>query len=409
MNRRTFLASTLAAALTFTLRAFAQEKRPPRILLRNAWQTVNIGDIAHPIGMLALLEKHLPDADVRLWPSSVDQGVADLLKNRFPKLTILTTKDAIETAKKECDFLLHGSGSGFVAQRDTQTWHDQTQKPFGVCGISLVDPTPSAIQLLSKAKFVFFRDSHSLKLAKEKGCTAPVMSFGPDSAFGVTDTRNDQAATEFLRAHDLQEGKFLCCIPRYRWTPYWAIKKDRPFDQKKHDRNQQMKDHDHAPLREAIIAVTRNTDLKVLVCPEDMTQIALGKEMLVDPLPNDVKQKVVWRDKYWLTDEALSTYTRSAGLFGNEMHSPIMCVANQIPAIVCRFPEQTTKGYMWQDIGLGDWLFNLDNDQDLKRIPATVLELAADPTAAKRKATQANQTVQRLQRETMAILKRSLT
>jgi hypothetical protein len=170
-----------------------------------------------------------------------------------------------------------------------------------------------------------------------------------------------------------------------------------------------MKDHDHAPLREAIIAITRNTDMKVLVCPEDMTQIALGKEMLLDPLPNDVKPKVVWREKYWLTDEALSTYTRSAGLFGNEMHSPILCIANNIPAIVCRFPEQTTKGYMWQDLGLGDWLFNLDNDQDLKRIPNTVLEMAKDPAAAKLKATAARQTVQRLQRETMSTLKQSLT
>src|SRR5688572_8196847 len=188
MNRRTFLGSTLAA-LTSTLTAFAQNPKRPRILLRNAWQTVNIGDIAHPIGMLSLLEQHLPQAEIHLWPSSVDQGVADLLTTRFPKLKILTTKDSIETAKQECDFLLHGSGSGFVAQRDTQTWHDQTNKPFGVYGISLIDPTPASIQLLSKAKFVFFRDSHSLKLAKEKGCTAPIMSFGPDSAFGVTDTR----------------------------------------------------------------------------------------------------------------------------------------------------------------------------------------------------------------------------
>ena len=72
--------------------------------------------------------------------------------------------------------------------------------------------------------------------------------------------------------------------------------------------------------------------MKVLVCPEDATQMAIGKEMLVDPLPEDVKAKVVWRDNYWLTDEALSTYVRSAGLFGMEMHSPIMCIGNGIPA-----------------------------------------------------------------------------
>src|SRR5205085_5762237 len=123
--------------------------------------------------------------------------------------------------------------------------------------------------------------------------------------------------------------------------------------------------------RDAIIAVTRQTALKVLVCPEDQSQMAVGKELLVDPLPADVKAKVVWRDKYWLTDEALSTYVRSAGLFGLEMHSPIMCVGNGIPAVVCRFAEQTVKGYMWRDIGLDEWLFDQDDAEQMKRLVPT--------------------------------------
>ncbi len=187
------------------------------------------------------------------------------------------------------------------------------------------------------------------------------MEFGPDTAFGVVTLRNDEAATAFLREHSLEEGKFLCCIPRYRWTPFWTIHKERAADPVKLARNHEMKEHDHAPLRDAIIAVTRETGMKVLVTCEDQTQIQLGKEMLVDPLPADVKKKVVWRDRYWLTDEALSTYVRSAGLFGNEMHSPIMCISSGIPAVVCRFDEQTNKGFMWHDIGLNDWLFTLDN------------------------------------------------
>ena len=117
-------------------------------------------------------------------------------------------------------------------------------------------------------------------------------------------------------------------------------------DHRKDARNEEMKEHDHAPLRAAIVAVARQTRMKVLVCPEDESQVAIGKAMLVDPLPDDVKAKVVWRDRYWLTDEALSTYVRSAGLFGLEMHSPIMCVANGVPAIVGRFQEQTSKGIM---------------------------------------------------------------
>ena len=178
-------------------------------------------------------------------------------------------------------------------------------------------------------------------------------------------------------------------------------------DDHKHARNEEMKEHDHAPLRDAIIAVTRQTGMKVLVCPEDQSQMAIGKEMLVDPLPDDVKAKVVWRDTYWLTDEAVSTYIRSAGLFGLEMHSPIMCVGNGVPAIVCRFKEQTTKGLMWRDIGLGDWLFDMDDPADVARIVPTVLSLVRDPEGTKAKLAKAQEYVHRRQAETIAIVARS--
>jgi hypothetical protein len=142
--------------------------------------------------------------------------------------------------------------------------------------------------------------------------------------------------------------------------------------------------------------------MKVLVCPEDETHVKLGKEILVDPLPADVKPRVVWRDRYWLTDEAISTYTRSAGLFGLEMHSPIMCVGNGIPAIVCRFAEQTSKGFMWRDIGLGHWLFDLDIEAEVRRVVPAVLALAKDPGAALVRLAKARQFVLDRQRETMA-------
>lgn len=169
-----------------------------------------------------------------------------------------------------------------------------------------------------------------------------------------------------------------------------------------------MKEHDHKPLREAIIAVIRQTNLKILICPEDVTQVELGKKILYDPLPEDVKKRVVWRSTYWLTDEALSTYTRSVGLFGNEMHSPIMCIGNGIPAIVCRFHEQTSKGIMWKDIGLGEWLFDLDVEKEIDGIVPAVLEMAKNPKLAKKKALKARDLVNKYQQKTLAILKSNL-
>jgi hypothetical protein len=136
--------------------------------------------------------------------------------------------------------------------------------------------------------------------------------------------------------------------------------------------------------------------------------MAVGKEWLVDKLPADVRRRVVWRENFWLTDEALSVYVRSAGLFGLEMHSPIMCLGNGIPALVGRFAEQTSKGIMWRDIGLGDWLFDFDREEEIKRLVPAVLKLANDPAGARTKVAKAQDFVKQRQRETMDVLRKNL-
>jgi len=387
LSRRRFLESALVAAVAASLGA-AEGRRVPRIVLRSSWQTVNIGDIAHTPGVLALLEKHFPEAMVTLWPSSVDNGVKEMLLARFPKLKIVETKTDVAKLYAEHDFLLHGSGPSLVGEKQLALWRKQGPKPYGVFGITQGKPSPATAEILDGARFVYFRDSVSLEAAKAAGVKCPVMEFGPDGAF-ATDLRADEKAEAFLHGWGLERGKFLCCIPRYRNTPYWTIHKERAFDPAKQKRNDEMKEHDHAQLRAAIVAVLKQTDLKVLICPEDRTQMALGKEVLFDPLPDDIKDRVVWRQDYWLTDEALSVYVRSAGLFGNEMHSPIMCVGNGVPAIVCRWAEQTSKGNMWKDIGLHDWLFDLDDETQLAGIVPAVLAMAKDPAAAKAKVAKA--------------------
>lgn len=417
MNRRRFLAASLTAALAASVRA--ADKRPARLLLRSSWQTVNIGDIAHTPGVLALIERHLPGVEVRLWPSKVDNGVEEMLLARFPKVKVVKGPEAVKAAFAECDFLLHGSGPSLVAQNDVARWAKETGKPYGVYGITLPlqgstatspasDKTIAAtVAVLSGAKFAYFRDSKSLEFAKQRGCTCPLMEFGPDGAF-ATDLRDDAKATAFLKANGLEDGQFLCCIPRLRFTPYWTIHPERALDPVKHARNEALKEHDHAPHRQAIIEVLRQTKLKVLICPEDQTQMAVGKELLYDPLPADVKPRAVWRPNYWLTGEAISVYTRSAGLFGNEMHSPIMCVGNGIPAIVCRWAEQTTKGLMWRDIGLGDWLFDFDKEDEVKKLVPAVLAMAKDPAAAKAKAAKAREFVMNKFAASMGVVKKQL-
>lgn len=414
LNRRAFHRAICGSALAPLLcpsGVFAAQGKPPsRILLRSSWQVVNIGDIAHTPGVLALIEKYLPETEVRLWASGdLSPEVADMEHNRFPKLEIVkgtigengqASKPELQAALEWCDFLLHGSGPSLVAQKDIAAFVSHYAQPFGVYGITYAGGNAQAAELMSQARFVYFRDSVSLQIARDEKIACPILDFAPDGAFAC-DLRNDAAAKLWLNEHDLQPGKFACCIPRARFTPYWLIRENTQLDETKQARNAEMFEHDMAPLRATIAKVVQETDLKVLICPEDRTQVQIGREWLFDKLPDDVRSRVVWRDQFWLTDEALSTYLHSAGLFGLEMHSPIMCIGNGIPAIVGRFAEQTSKGFMWRDIGLGDWLFDFDRDEDIARYPDAVVKMLSDRQGSAQMVAKARALVQEAQAKSM--------
>lgn len=402
----------MAAAIATNV--YAAPAKRPRIILRSSWQVVNIGDIAHTPGVMALLEKHVPEAEVTLWASGdFSDEVHHMEQKRFPNLKVVkgsigksgkASNADLQEAINASEFLLHGSGPSFVARRDVGQYVAATGKPFGIYGITYGGSDAETIDLMSQAKFVYFRDTVSLAKGKKDGIKSPVMEFGPDGAFAC-DLRDDASAEAYMKETGLEEGKFVCCIPRLRYTPYWLVKKGRTLDEKRHERNEAMKDHDHAPLREAIAKIVTETDYKVLLCPEDMTQMQVGKDNVYDKLPDDIKQKVVWREKFWLTDQALSTYIRSAGFFGLEMHSPIMCIGNGVPAIVGRFEEQTSKGFMWKDIGLGDWLFDIDQPKQVASYPSTVLEMVQKPEQAQAKVAKAQAVVADRQQKTMEMVR----
>ncbi len=414
MRRRTFLHASFAAALVASVRA--QTRRAPRILICSGWQVVNIGDIAHTPGLLAVMEEHLPDAEVTLWLfNPLTPEARAMMLRRFPRLRIVegklnaqreVTAPEVLAAMDRADFFLHGSGPATLGWAHAEAFVRRTGRGFGVHGVTYGLYGIPEKTTLSKARFVYFRDSVSLARAKADGVRAPIMEWAPDTAF-ATDLRDDARADAFLRANGLVDGKFLCCISRYRFTPFWLMpSKNEQLNPTRHARNEEKKVADHAPLLEAIVAVIRQTDLRVLLCPEDETQMKITREMLWEKLPDDVRPRVVWRESFWLPDEAISVYRRSAGLFGSEMHSPIMCIGQGIPAIVCRWEEQSSKGIMWRDIGLGDWLFDFDVPAEAQAVPAAVLALARDPAAAKVRARQARERVRQRFRETMGVVAR---
>lgn len=354
------------------------------ILLRSSWQTVNIGDIAHTPGVLALLERHLPGVGVILWPSSLDRGVEPMLRRRFPKLRIV--RDAawklpqprpddptVEEAMRTADLMLHGSSANLAARGDLERWREATGKPYGAYAVTLgsrisspdtsLDFPDGLRQTLNGAAFVFTRETTSLKVAKQQGVTRPILDFAPDGTFAL-DLRDDATAKQFLRESGLEPGRFLCAVPRLRATPYWEIHPERAYPAEevaaKKALNARYAEADHAKLREGITAWVRKTGLKALLCPEMTYQVGLIRPLLFDPLPEDVKPRVVPMNRYWLTDEAASVYREARAVVSLECHSPIMANANGRPGVYLRQPTDTWKGQMYPDLGLGDWKLEIE-------------------------------------------------
>ena len=132
-----------------------------------------------------------------------------------------------------------------------------------------------------------------------------------------------------------------------------------------------------------MIAWVRQTGNKVLVCPEMTYQVEIMDELLINPLPEDVKPMVVKRG-YWLPDEAASVYAQAFSVLSFECHSPIIAAANRTPFFYLRQPEDTIKGQMYYDLGFNDWVFEIEQSTG-KQITERLMGMWKDYGAAKEK------------------------
>jgi len=385
------LACPLFAALLLTPAALLHAAEPPHILLREALQFENIGDSGRVPGTIRLLYQHLPEATVTLWPWQLHEREREMLMHAFPKLRIAegdvddagnASTPTLASAWKDADIFI-------TPARHTKTFQAwaKTGRPYGFFG-SHFDPISGRTTLrdggtleelreaLAKlpadhldghyksrevydgASFIFARDTYSLQYLQSQKLRTPIVEFGLDSTFGIA-VRDEKRAQSWLRRIGVDEGKFICVLPRLRYTPYYRVK-NLPRNEGDYEIDAINAEHaarDHAPLRDLITLWVRETGLKVILCPEMTYEIAVAKEHLLDPLPDDVKPKVIWRDTFWLADEASSVYARAVAVISAECHSPIIALSQGTPAFYVRNPADTVKAQMFRDIGLGDWVF----------------------------------------------------
>jgi polysaccharide pyruvyl transferase WcaK-like protein len=357
-----------------------------RILIRSSWQSVNIGDIGHTPGLLSILQQVRPELELTLWPCEVGHGVKEMLMREFPQVKIIegnAESPAIKQAFAEHDFMLHGSGPSVVCAGDLQKWQKNTGKPYGIFGVTIERLDAELKDLLDHADFIYCRDTVSVNFIRNSGIKCPIMEFGPDATFAIN-LRDDNTANNFLDKHDLKPGNFFCVIPRLRYTPYYKIHNRQPSkeDLRRDAVNREFAETDHEKLCRTVIETLENTDMKVLICAEMTYEVELGKSMIYDRLPEKYLSRIVWRDSYWRPDEAASVYAAAALVVSFEMHSPIIALAVGTPAIYLRQPTDTCKGQMWRDIGLEDWIFEID-DTDGGKIAEQAITIINNYQAAK--------------------------
>ena len=393
MTRRQFLSTTATAAGTALALPIgrAATTRPPRILLREALQYENIGDAGRVPGTIRLIERHLPGAEVTLWPWSLHEREREMLRKAFPRLRIAegeieaggrASTPALAEAWRQAEFFLSPTKNA----RSYTEWA-ATGRPFGLFGASF-DPVtdrrtrPQGLALrelraeierlprgefdkkfgprafYEKAAFIYARDTLGLRFLEREDLKPGLLEFGPEGCFAL-DLRDEARAADWRKRHGLAEDDYICVVPRLRYTPYYRMKNlpRSAGDYEIDALNDASAAQDHAALRDLIVRWVRVMGARVVACPEMTYQIATAKEQLIDPLPDDVKKRVVWRDTFWLPDEAAALYAKARAVISAECHSPIIALAAGTPMLHVRNPVDTIKGQMFADIGLSDWLF----------------------------------------------------
>ncbi|SKB08456.1 Polysaccharide pyruvyl transferase family protein WcaK [Prosthecobacter debontii] len=415
-SRRTFI-SAITAALGGSL--YAADGSPKRIVLQSAWDTVNIGDIGHTPGTLHILEQHLPELQVTVWAMKLDERVTEMLKRRFPKVTFLqgnvlgsSAKDVeLQDAIKNCDLYIRNSGMG----QDT-TWIKfcrKVGKPYGMYGQSYFKTMVSGekgeenMQFLNEASFIYTRESRTLKMLQEAGVKAPVLEFAPDGCFGI-DVRDEERGLATMKKLGLEDRKFITVLLRTNTPKAPGVDDPRPEKLNPlHPTPQQVQDDERraAGFRELITKWVKATGNKVLIAPETIKEMGHNKRLIFDPLPEEIRSHVVNLEYFWNADEAASIFARAHTVVCHEPHSPIIALANGTPIIHWFSEFHGLKCWMFEDIGLKEWLLEIDT-VPAEKVFQVVMANERDYPAALAKVKKAMDFVHQRQSETMKVVKK---
>ncbi len=140
-----------------------------------------------------------------------------------------------------------------------------------------------------------------------------------------------------------------------------------------------------------------------MICPEVEWEIEPSRKLILERLPQNIRSHVKFKDKFWLPDEAFSVYAKAEAIVSMEQHSIILALAAGTPVILPRFWENGRKAWMLRDLGIEEWLFDIDEDPE-EQITAALLDIHNDYDVALGKVKSAMDIVHNGQKETMAVV-----
>lgn len=427
----------------------ATSSKAPCIMVTYTWSFGNIGDIGITPGIVNLIRDRFPDSEIILVANSYRDDVVEYFESNFSNLSVIPTPFITELKKPisrevfkaiqddpgldqaygtpyeknakifreafdRADFILYNSGTvlsygrwKYSMSSTMRFWWplvlaQRHGKPYGIYSHSFERfAWPSnelLVPVLDDAEFVFCRDGNSLEYLKKSGVKAKILEYGPDATFNFTPTKKAGGYAEFMKDKGLEEHKYITLSIRSGRSGQGFLEANG------------ARENLHAEkLRGLVTRYIKETGNKVLLAPEVKSEIAPAKELIYDPLPKEIQEKIVWMNEFWLPDLAYSVYESAEAVVTMEAHSMIMALAVGTPILHPRFVEAGRKAWMLKDLGLEDWLFDLDEESDtVDKMYEQLSAIHKDFPGAKAKVSKALEYVKERETRTMDVFEASV-
>lgn len=219
--------------------------------------------------------------------------------------------------------------------------------------------------IFKEARFVYGRDGDSVEYLRQRDLHNAREGYRPDTSFFFS-VRNAEWAEEFLRRNNLSERGFLVLITRHSALQF---DKETEWDKVGGDPTAgsvslERQEAQMAKLRAFLESWIAETGVPVLMALETRAAREPMRHWLDRDLSEQARNSMVWLEEFWASEEAFSVYERARIIMSMEMHSMIMGVKARTPVVHIPFRECGRKAHMLKDLGLGDWLVDIDETTD---------------------------------------------